>query len=307
MERTRSSSRSASLPLVALAFVFAASAGAALGCAGSAPSGLAPSAGVNDSGAPTAPSGPDASVVVAPSPDSDAALPPPRVVNEVFGHSASTLYRLDPQTKAVAVVGNFVGCGNGVIDIALDKDSNLFGTTYDGLVRIDRANARCTSIASGSYPNSLSFVPAGTLDPASEVLVGYQGGTYVRIDTQTGAIRTVGSLGGGYQSSGDIVSVIGGKTYLTVNGNGCADCLVEVNPSTGALVKNWGTVDHPSVYGLAFWGGTVFGFNSQGRLFSVDFNTSSLRITPIAIPNAPSGLSFFGAGSATSVPLEAPR
>jgi hypothetical protein len=305
MLRTRSSS----LSLVSLASVAIAVAASALGCAGSAPSGLAPSSAPADAGtpAPTDPAGPDAAVVVAPSPDSDAALPPPRVVSEVFGHSANTLYRLDPQTKAVTTVGTFSGCGTGVIDIALDKDSNLFGTTYDGLVRIDRANARCTSIASGTYPNSLSFVPAGTLDPASEVLVGYQGSSYVRIDTRSGAIRTVGTIGGGYQSSGDIVSVIGGKTYLTVNGNGCGDCLIEVNPSTGALVKNWGAVDHPSVYGLAFWGGTVFGFNSQGRLFSVDFNTSSLRITPIAIPNAPSGLSFFGAGSATSVPLEVPR
>lgn len=278
----------------------------ALGCSDSSPIGLAPAAPRQDAGS-SAPTEPDASVVVAPSTDSDAALPPPRVVNEVFGHSANTLYRLDPQTKAVTVVGNFSGCVDDVIDIALDKDSNLFGTTRAGLARIDRANARCTIVASGAYPNSLSFVPAGTLDPVNEVLVGYQGSTYVRIDTQTGNIRTVGALGGGFQSSGDIVSVIGGKTFLTVNGNGCGDCLVEVNPSTGALVKNWGTVDHAAVYGLAFWGGTVFGFNSQGRLFSVDFNASSLRITPIAIPNAPTGLSFYGAGSATSVPIEAPR
>jgi hypothetical protein len=277
-----------------------------VGCSGSASDGLAPSAPRADAGTPTT-NEPDASVVVGPSPDSDAALPPPRVVNEVFGHSANTLYRLEPQTKAVTVVGNFVGCVEQVIDIALDKDSNLFGTTSAGLVRIDRANARCTVIASGSYPNSLSFVPAGTLDPVSEVLVGYQGSNYVRIDTRTGDISSVGAIGGGYQSSGDIVSVIGGKTFLTVNGNGCGDCLIEVNPSTGALVKNWGAVDHPSVYGLAFWGGTVFGFNSQGKLFSVDFNTSSLRITPIAIPNAPTGLSFYGAGSATSVPLDVPR
>lgn len=280
-------------------------------CGGSPASGLAGPA--RDAGSPTDAGATtpevDGGFVVGPTPESDAAVSPPRVVSEVFGHSATTLFRLDPQTKAVTTVGTFSGCdvGNGVIDIALDKDSVLYGTTYVGLVRIDRTNARCTRIASGTYPNSLSFVPAGTIDPTKEVLVGYQGSSYVRIDTATGAITPVGTLGGGYQSSGDIVSVIGGSTYLTVNGSGCGDCLVEVNPSTGALVKNWGAVDHASVYGLAFWGGTVFGFNSAGKLFSVEFDRTTLRITPIPIPNAPLGLSFYGAGSATSAPLEFPR
>jgi hypothetical protein len=282
-------------------------------CVDSPPLGLAgPSATPDaarglDAGAPIGEG--DGGFVVGPTPASDASVNPPRVVSEVFGHSASTLYRLDPQTKAVTAVGSFAGCnlGAGVIDIALDKDSVLYGTTFAALVRIDRTNARCTTIASGNYPNSLSFVPAGTLDPAREVLVGYLGSTYVRIDTTSGAITNVGSFGGGYQSSGDIVSVIGGSTYLTVNGNGCADCLVEVNPSTGALVKNWGTVDHSAVYGLAFWGGVVFGFSSSGKLFSVEFDRTTLRVTPIPIPNAPLNLSFHGAGSATSAPLEFPR
>jgi hypothetical protein len=282
-------------------------------CGGSPASGLSgPStttdAGVaGDAGAPVG--NEDGGFVVGPTPESDAAVSPPRVVSEVFGHSASTLYRLDPQTKAVTAVGTFAGCnlGAGVIDIALDKDSVLYGTTYSALVRIDRTTARCTTIANGTYPNSLSFVPAGTIDPVKEVLVGYQGSTYVRIDTATGTITSVGSIGSGFQSSGDIVSVIGGSTYLTVNGNGCGDCLVEVNPSTGALVKNWGAVDHASVYGLAFWGGAVFGFNSAGKLFGVEFDRTTLRITPISIPNAPLNLSFYGAGSATSAPLEFPR
>ncbi len=282
-------------------------------CAGSPASGLAGASSTQDDGgerdAGTAHGEVDAGFVVDPTPESDAAVSPPRVISEVFGHSASTLYRLDPQTKAVAVVGTFAGCslGGGVIDIALDKDSVLYGTTYTALVRIDRTNARCTTIAEGSYPNSLSFVPAGTLDPAKEVLVGYQGSRYLRIDTTTGATTNVGSIGDGYQSSGDIVSVIGGSTYLTVNGNGCGDCLVEVNPTTGALVKNWGAVAHSAVYGLAFWGGVVFGFNSAGKLFSVEFDRTTLRVTPIAIPSAPLNLSFYGAGSATSVPLEFPR
>lgn len=228
-------------------------------------------------------------------------------IDEVYGHSPSVLYRLDPQTKQVTVIGSFSGCDSNVIDIALDADSHMYATTFGGLHRVDRATAACTPIAGGSYPNSLSFVPAGTLDPNVEALVGYQGSTYVRIDPNSGSITNVGSIGGGYASSGDIVSVKGGGTYLTVTGQGCGDCLVEVNPSNGALVKNWGPVGHAQVFGLAFWGGRAYGFSNAGALFEVSFGSDTVTSVLIDVPNAPAGLQFWGAGSSTSVPLVVPQ
>jgi hypothetical protein len=221
----------------------------------------------------------------------------------VYGHSADTLYSVDPNTKSVSVVGSFSGCGGSVIDLALDKDSNMFVTTFNGFFRVDRTNAACTPIKSGTYPNSLSFVPKGTVDPNAEALVAYQGSTYVRIDTTSGAITNIGSIGGGLSSSGDIVSVIGGSTFLTVKGNNCNDCIVEVNPATGALVKNWGSVGHADVFGLAFWAGIAYGFDNGGELFAITFNGTSVTTAPITIPNPPAGLSFYGAGSTTSAPV----
>ena len=220
-------------------------------------------------------------------------------IAEVFGHSASTLYRLDPDTKAVTTVGNF-DCSS-VIDIALDKDSNLFGTTSGGLYSISKTTAKCTLIQSGSYPNSLSFVPAGTLDPNKEALVGYDGAQYVQIDTVSGAVNDVGgSLGGGLSSSGDVVSVKNGKSYLTANGSGCStDCLVEINPATGALVKNWGPLGYDSVFGIAFWAGAVYGFTDAGQLFEVTFDNQIMSTTLIS---EPPNVSFWGAGSTTSAP-----
>jgi hypothetical protein len=232
----------------------------------------------------------------------------PAQVPVVYGQSASVLYAINPTSKAVVKVGAFVGCDtSGVIDIALDKSSKMYATTFQGVYTVDTSNAACTLLASGTtYPNSLSFVPAGTVDPSVEALVGYQGSSYVRIDTTTGALTTIGSLGGTYSSSGDIVSVIGGGTYLTVTGGtDCSanDCLVEVNPTTGALITNYGSVQHSQVYGLAFWAGNVYGFDNAGQLFEVSFpDAGGLVITSIPIPNAPLGLSFFGAGSTTAAP-----
>src|SRR5262249_47327989 len=70
---------------------------------------------------------------------------------EVFSHSPDTLFRLDPLTKQITVVGPFTGSdGTGMIDIALDKTGAMYGTTFGGLYRIDKTTAKCTMITAGS-------------------------------------------------------------------------------------------------------------------------------------------------------------
>jgi hypothetical protein len=221
-------------------------------------------------------------------------------IAEVFGHSSTTLYKLDPDTKIVSTVADFSGCGFSVIDIALDKDSNLIASSTDGLYKVDRTTAVCTLIKSGGYPNSLSFIPAGTLDPNVEALVGYEGDQYERIDPATGNVTNIGApWNNGLFSSGDVVSVKGGSSYLTVNGQSCSDCLVEIDPATGAMKKNWGSLGYGSVFGIAFWAGSVYGFDDAGELFEVTFDNNVMATHLI---NAPPNVSFWGAGSTTSAP-----
>ena len=225
---------------------------------------------------------------------------------EVFGHSGNILYRLDPNTKEITEVGPFSGCTASIIDIALNADSQMFGVAFSSLWSIDRMTGQCTMIASGnSYPTSLSFVPAGTVDPAEEALVGYVGAQYVRIDTQTGEVSNLGNmLPDGLESSGDLVSVNGGGSFLTVDGPGCNmfDCIIEINPSNGIMLQNYGSVNHDQVFGLAFWAGQAYGFAREGVLFEITFNGNSVSTMPIPFPVAPPGLEFFGAGSTTSAP-----
>lgn len=269
----------------------------------------------------------DGPAAAAPEPtgDFDTTTPPPKSdpveIHEVYGHSATTLYRLDPQTNEVTTVGDFKNCTK-IIDIALDENADIWGVTYTQLFKIDKNTATCTempsSTAAGDYPNSLSFVPKGTIDANAEALVGYEDADYVRIDPTTGEKTKIGSLGtSGLISSGDIVSVKGGSTYLTVKpGPNCKttecnkcktyDCLVEVDPVTGKLKKNWGSVEHDNVFGLSFWGGKVYGFDQKGELFEVTFGTTQLATAPITMSSMPDGLTFWGAGSATTVPLTPP-
>jgi hypothetical protein len=225
---------------------------------------------------------------------------------EVYGQTAAGLFRLNPVTKEVVKVGNFEGCIY-VNDIAIDQSSTIYGVTANQLVRIDRNAAKCTLITMGAFPNSLSFVPAGTLDKTSEALVGYEGADYVRIDTQTGKKTKVGQLSGGLTSSGDIVSVIGGDTFLTVKGQGCQDCLAQIDPKTGDLVMNYGPIGFTDVFGLAFWGGRLYGFTNDGTLFEVQINNGVLSTMEITIPNKTPDLLWAGAGSTTSAPLMPPN
>ena len=232
----------------------------------------------------------------------EASRPDPTGAGEVFGHSDNTLYRVDTVTRAVTEVGTFNGCTN-VNDIALDETSSIYASTGTELFYVETNTGNCTRIATGTFPNSLSFVPAGAIDADRETLVGFQGGDYVKIDQASGMVTKVGAIGGGLQSSGDIVSAKGGKTFVTVTGNGCtdSDCLIEIDPKTGALAHNWGPIGKTQVFGLAFWAGDLYAFTNAGELVLVTIDTGVLVATPIPITNAPK--TFRGAGSTTSAPV----
>jgi DNA-binding beta-propeller fold protein YncE len=225
--------------------------------------------------------------------------PDPSGAGEVFGHSENTLFRVDTVTRSVTEIGTFQGC-TYVADIALDQASNIYASTGSELFLVETNTAHCTRIAGGTFPNSLSFVPAGTVEADREALVGFQGGDYVKIDPTTGVVTKVGEIGNGLQSSGDVVSAKGGKTYVTVKGKDCADCLVEIDPATGKSTHNWGPIGKPDVFGLAFWAGDLYAFTNAGELLLITLDTGKLVSTPITITNAPA--KFWGAGSTTSAP-----
>ena len=132
-----------------------------------------------------------------------------------------------------------------------------------------------------------------------------------RVDPATGALTQIGLLnnaasgGTHWISSGDVVSIKDGGTYLTVkaqNGNtdSRGDRIVEVDPKTCGLVRIIGATGMDDVLGLGYWGGVAYGFTLAGRLIQIDLMTGAGTVIPI--PNAPSDLSFLGAGTTTVAP-----
>ncbi len=245
----------------------------------------------------------------------------------VFAHSADTLYSLDTVTNVGTTIGK-VNCldtaqNEWLIDIALDAAGTMFATTGTRLLSVDAKTASCTEIGRTSvgddyenYPNSLSFVPKGTLDANEEALVGYAydgadqtQSAYVRINRTTGAISFVGWLNPWdattrYESSGDLIALSndGNRAYLTVRPlDGGTDRLAEIDPRTGSIVRIVGDTAQTQLYGLAYWNGKAYAFSGGGGVFSLDMTSGAA--TAMTLNGLPSVI-WHGAGVTTVAPLK---
>ena len=228
----------------------------------------------------------------------------------VYAHSSTTLYRLDPTTYDVILIGDFQDASGAAVvdmtDIALDKTGTMYGVTFNVLYKIDYKAAKptCTQLATLSTSfNGLTVVPAGLIDPTSEVLVGSANdGGWWRIDVVGGAsakLTQLGSYGSGLASSGDAVGIIGDAVFASVTGLPGHDHIITVDPKTGAMKADLGDTGVDGLWGVGYWGGVMYGFASSGALYAIDLKT--LKSTLIPLKTKPSG-GWWGAGVVTSAP-----
>lgn len=249
----------------------------------------------------------------------------------IYAHTPSALYLFEPVSKQLTKIGDF-DCLGGLqmIDIALDRAGLMYGTSFHKFFSIDPTNAKCTLIKETAdtefYPNSLSFVPAGTIDPTKEVLVGYiestfnmktYKDTYVRIDTTNGNITRIGQEGdlnppagiGGkyYDVAGDLIALINdnNKAYVILEDDKYTDAgaasttnhLAEIDPKTGTIAKIIGPISQLKTYGFAYWAGKGYGFSDDGRITEINMATgASTTVTTLE------GGVWYGAGVTTDSP-----
>ena len=199
----------------------------------------------------------------------------------VYAHTADSLYSVDPDTLAVTLVAPF-GWPKGIdemFDIAIDKSGKMIGISSDTVYAVDVTTAKCSFLASfkGAVFNGLSFISADQIDNAgAEILVGADtNGDVYKVNPSTGAQTLIGNYGGGWASSGNLVSVAG-ATYATVNtgGFGENDTLVSVNPKTGKATKI-GDTGYAGIYGLGYWKQKLFGFTTNNDFLLLDISTGA--------------------------------
>lgn len=220
---------------------------------------------------------------------------PPPVLTSVFAHSASHLYRIDPDSLDVELVGPFVwpSLTDQMTDIAIDEGGTMIGISFDRVYQIDPDSAACTYLADLDRSfNGLSFVPRP--GPGGDLLLAAAlDGAVYELDPMTGNSTPRGNYGGGMGSSGDLVSVDGFGTAATVTVTaGGADrlALVDVQDGAAQLVGDTGVSD---IWGLGYWADKVFGFASDGRFVLIDIATGE------ATTIEQSDIEWWGAGVTT--------
>lgn len=205
------------------------------------------------------------------------------VTGEFFaGDSSGNLYKVNTATGAATFIGNM---GTVMTDIAFSPSGSLFGVTFTDLYRIDPNTGASTLIGSLGVndSNALEFDLNGTLFMASF------GSTLLRtVDTTTGATTVVGDMG--VSSSGDLAfDPSSGKLFLSARS--FQDVLYLIEPSTAASTMV-GDIGFVNVYGMDFYGNTLFGLTIGGYLISI--NTTSGAGTLVAN----TGVAALGASAA---------
>lgn len=221
------------------------------------------------SGGDDEPGGPDADTT----PTGDGTQ---QVMTFVYAHTSSQLYKVDPDTLAITLVGNFTFAtgSDQITDIAIDKSGLMIGMSFTSVYRIDPATAACTRLAQGlsGMFNGLSFVPADQLGQSGpDVLVATRNanGAVFRVDPMTGATQQIGNMGN-FSSSGDLVSIAGFGTLQTADNGINPDRLVRLAPSTFAATPIGNTIGFGDIWGIAYWKDKVFGFTEGGQFITID-------------------------------------
>jgi len=221
----------------------------------------------------------------------------------VYAHSPSTLYKIDPDTLQVQMVGAFnwgsVG-SDQMTDIAIDKNGQMIGVSFTRVYRVDPSNATTTLLSSQLVRsfNGLSFVPAAQLGmTGDDILVGTQStdGKVYRIDPMTGNATEVGNMGS-YTSSGDLVAVAGFGTVQTVNGSS-GDVLANLATSTFAASPIGTGTGFSEIWGVAFFKDKVYGFTNGGAFLLIDPNTGAGTMV------SNNGIQWWGAAVTTTAPV----
>lgn len=242
----------------------------------------------------------------------------------VYAHTGSALYRVDSTTLSTVYIGPISGIGTqSLTDLAVDKSQNMVGITLDKVFALalpasGSGTVTATPLGSGNLPSavngatSLSYIPTSSDPNSDDILVTADDkGMVYEINPTTGSASNLGAYGsaangGKIISSGDLIGErglgAGGGVgiYATVNvGSAANDYLASIDPATWKATPLPSDTGFKQIFGLGFWGGTVYGFTSEGQMITIDTATGVGTL----VPNGTSSLRWYGAGVTTDAPI----
>lgn len=223
--------------------------------------------------------------------------------SKMYAHSASTLSSIDVATYEVTLVGDFVwpGVMDQMTDLAIDRHGQMFGVSFGRMYVCDPMTAECWDLGQlpASY-NGLTWIPAGTLLPDKDALIGVteDGRWYhLTIADQLVTGELLGSYGAEYSSAGDAFSIATVGTFAAVYKEGVdTTVIVTVDPLTGQVLSDLAVLPLSTVWGLAGWQGAIVAFDFTGAVAKVDPMTK--EITPLGVKPS----EWWGAAVSTVLP-----
>lgn len=235
----------------------------------------------------------------------DAELPVPAGAT-VFAHTEKALYRMNPDTLAVTLVGNFGGAftaADSMTDLAVDSTGLMIGISFTQIYRIDQNTAAATLIGTATLQqsfNGLSFVPSelalGQKGPDVLVASRNSDGRIFQIDLTSGAVSQLGDMGP-YMTSGDIVGVHGFGMVATVIGAAPGgDVLVRLAPGSFAATPIGTGTGLTGLWGVGYWKQKLYGFTSTGAFVELDMANGTSR------PIRTTAEAWWGAAVTTAAP-----
>jgi hypothetical protein len=225
-------------------------------------------------------------------------------MGRLYAHSSDRLYEWVPGPAAPKDLGAFQwpsdNLGHQMTDLAIDYDGRMYGISFDGIYRVNAQTAQCLNLATLSEQfNGLTVVPKGTVQASVETIVAISNaGGWYRVDVQgtKAKLTPLGSYGSGYSSAGDAYSIEGIGTFAAVNSGFGGTMLVKVDPVTGKVVKEMGTIPGDAIYGLAGLGNKAYAFDASGEIYVGDVTNTD---TFTSILPASKGAAWWGAGVTT--------
>jgi hypothetical protein len=208
---------------------------------------------------------------------------PPVATAPLYAHTSNTLFSVEPEAPWTHLrVGAFVD-GSGVpvtdiTDVAIDTDGIMYAVSFDKLYTVNPENGQVNEVgvAGPEDLNALTFLADGTL------LAG-GGSNLYQVDPSTGGFTQISSIGD-WSFAGDMVGLPDGLLYCAMSNesSGWESALViyDIDRQTILHTGNTGT---GSMYGFAYADGTLFGFNADGEILTID--QSSGHATRVADTN----------------------
>ncbi len=208
------------------------------------------------------------------------------IVCQVYAHTSSTLYLVDPFLGTRTSLGSVPG----LFDFDTAPDGALYGISSSALFRYDDVGAtwdRIGSLSTTGTANGFAIDSRGTAYATA-------GNNVYEVDLLTGATSLIGGMGSGFVSSGDCVVNKDDTLYMTSNHSSGGDTLIRIDADTGVGTAI-GNTGFGSIYGLTAAWGTLFGFTGSGDVISIDAATGAGRRL-----HGFSGASWYGAASSTT-------